>query len=218
MDLIYISKELNTHEKCVKYLEQKRWNDIPKCPYCGSEKSSPKRLRHTCSSCNNSFSVTVRTVFENSNLPLYKWFMAISIILAAKKGVSSLQLSRDIRVNKNTAWLMQMKIRAAMENDDLGIALTQQESGISPIKFKKRDAQTLNVPRRILSYKVSDVVGLGGYWTHLKRAIIGQYHQIDEFYLHFYLSERKYKQCHSNLAFNGFERLLAGMLFVQREK
>lgn len=118
MDLTFITTHLNTHEKCIKYLEDQRWNGTPRCPYCKSTKSSPKALRHTCLSCSNSYSVTVGTAFEDSNLPLYKWFMAISLILSAKKGISSMQLSRDISVNKNTAWLLQMKIRKAMEQDD----------------------------------------------------------------------------------------------------
>jgi transposase-like protein len=119
MDLIYITKHLNTQRKCVKYLEKKRWNGIPTCPYCSSQRSGAKGLRHNCLDCTNSYSVKVGTVFESSNLPLMKWFMAISLILSAKKGISSMQLSRDISVNKNTAWLLQMKIRNAMSKGDL---------------------------------------------------------------------------------------------------
>lgn len=118
MDLIYITKHLNTQHKCIRYLEKKRWNGTPICPYCGSDHSGPKGLRHNCLNCRNSYSVTVGTVFENSNLPLFKWFMAISLILSAKKGISSLQLSRDLSINKNTAWLLQMKIRRAMKNNE----------------------------------------------------------------------------------------------------
>lgn len=119
MDLIYITTHLNTHEKCVKYLEKERWNGVPTCPYCESKKSSSKALRHTCLDCTNSYSVTVGTAFEDSNLPLYKWFIAIVLILSAKKGISSLQLSRDLSVNKNTAWLLQMKIRKAMQEEEI---------------------------------------------------------------------------------------------------
>lgn len=118
MNLIDITTELNTHEKCLKYLERQRWDGLPVCPYCSSKKSSPKGTRYTCLGCNNSYSVTVGTVFEDSNLPLYKWFMAIALILSAKKGISSMQLSRDLSINKNTAWLLQMKIRKAMKQDD----------------------------------------------------------------------------------------------------
>lgn len=119
MELVYVMNHLNTEEKCISYLETMRWNNQPECPYCCSIKSSPKELRYTCLTCNSSYSVKVKTVFESSNLPLTKWFLAISLILSAKKGISSLQLARDISVNKNTAWLLQLKIRNAMKTDEL---------------------------------------------------------------------------------------------------
>ena len=110
---------LNTEEKCISYLEKVRWDNQPECPYCASVNSSPKKLRYTCLRCNSSYSVKVKTVFESSNLPLTKWFLVISLILSAKKGISSLQLSRDISVNKNTAWFLQTKIRKAMKTNEL---------------------------------------------------------------------------------------------------
>ena len=56
---------------------------------------------------------------EATKLPLIKWFMAIGLILNAKKGISSLQLARDIGVNKNTAWYLQKRIRLAMDEEDV---------------------------------------------------------------------------------------------------
>jgi hypothetical protein len=58
--------------------------------------------------------VTVNTIFHHTHLPLQKWFLAISLILNAKKGLSARQLARDLKVNKNTAWFMGMRIRNAM--------------------------------------------------------------------------------------------------------
>lgn len=114
MDLISIIKELNTQQKCLNYLEQVRWSGEPVCPYCGSILFSRKDFRYTCRNCNNSYSVTVGTMFEDSNLPLTKWFLGISLMLSAKKGISSRQLARHLSVNKDTAWLLQKKIRLAM--------------------------------------------------------------------------------------------------------
>ncbi|MFB3057275.1 MAG: IS1595 family transposase, partial [Ignavibacteriaceae bacterium] len=67
--------------------------------------------------CNTSFSVTVGTIFHDTKLDLQKWFLAVSLILNAKKGISSRQLSRHLEVNKDTAWRMQMQIRKAMAQD-----------------------------------------------------------------------------------------------------
>jgi hypothetical protein len=58
--------------------------------------------------------VTVGTIFHHTHLPLQKWFLALSLVLNAKKGISARQLGRDLEVNKDTAWRMAMKIRQAM--------------------------------------------------------------------------------------------------------
>ncbi len=122
MNIVTIFKKFPTQKSCIKHLEQVRWGNNPICPYCTSQnvKSviSQGRERYHCNPCNNSFRVTVRTIFHNTRLPLQKWFLGISLILNAKKGLSALQLSRDIEVNKNTAWRIAMQIRKAMTQVD----------------------------------------------------------------------------------------------------
>lgn len=102
---------------CIQYLEGLRWQNEPECPYCKSKQSSQRKdsHRHQCNNCNNSYSVLVGTIFEDTKLPLFKWFLAISLMLNAKKGLSALQLGRDIGVNRKTAWYLQMRIRKAMQ-------------------------------------------------------------------------------------------------------
>ena len=114
MNLIQIFKKFPSQEACIAHLEEKRWNNNPVCPYCNAKQSSKMSGRHHCNRCNTSFSVTVNTIFHHTHLPLQKWFLAISLILNAKKGISSRQLARDIEVTKDTAWRMQMQIRKAM--------------------------------------------------------------------------------------------------------
>ena len=117
MNLIQIYKEFPTHESCIDHLEKVRWGDKPKCPYCKSDKQTPlkeKQQRYHCNNCNTSYSVTVGTIFHDTKLDLQKWFLAISLILNAKKGISSRQLARDLETRPNTAWRMQMQIRKAM--------------------------------------------------------------------------------------------------------
>ena len=120
MNILETRKRFSTKRRCIKYLEEKRWEGSPKCPYCDSTKSSSraKEHRYQCNSCNRSYSVTVGTIFHNSNLCLTKWLLAISLILNAKKGISSRQLSRDLGVDKNTAWYLQMRVRRAMNEHD----------------------------------------------------------------------------------------------------
>jgi transposase-like protein len=116
MNIIQVYEQFPTDSDCIAHLESVRWPGGPRCPYCGSDKSSalPKEHRYHCYNCKTSYSVTVNTIFHDTKLDLQKWFLAISLILNAKKGISSRQLCRDLAVNKNTAWYMAMRIRKAM--------------------------------------------------------------------------------------------------------
>ena len=114
MNILEVFEQFPTQESCTQYLEKVRWGDQVVCPYCKSERTAPAEHRHRCYNCKTSFSVTVGTIFHQTHLPLQKWFLAIMLMLNAKKGISALQLSRDLRVNKNTAWRMNMQIRKAM--------------------------------------------------------------------------------------------------------
>lgn len=115
MNIIQIYKKFPTQNACLAHLEQVRWNNEPVCPYCKSKKQSPlpKEHRYHCNSCNKSYSVTVGTIFHSTKMDLQKWFLGITLVLNAKKGLSARQLSRDIEVTKDTAWRMQMQIRKA---------------------------------------------------------------------------------------------------------
>lgn len=122
MNIIQVYKQFPTDESCIAHLEAVRWQGKPKCPYCNSLRVTKtlKGERYHCNACNTSFSVTVRTIFHKTKIDFQKWFLAISLVLNAKKGVSARQLARDIEVNKNTAWLMLMRIRKAVrEQGDL---------------------------------------------------------------------------------------------------
>ena len=119
MNIIQIYKQFPTEGDCIDHLEAVRWGTKIACPYCNSrrtvsrQQTSTKR-RHHCNNCNTSFSVTVGTIFHHTHLDLQKWFLAVSIILNAKKGISARELARNLEVNKDTAWRISMKIRDAM--------------------------------------------------------------------------------------------------------
>ena len=116
MNIIRIYQLFPTEADCVAHLEAVRWKGEPICPYCGALQSTalPKEHRHHCNACKTTFSVTVGTIFHHTHLPLQKWLLAVSLVLNAKKGLSSRQLARDLEVNKNTGWRMGMQIRKAM--------------------------------------------------------------------------------------------------------
>lgn len=163
MNIIQIFQRFPTQESCIEHLEKARWGGVPKCPYCASENTHPNDGRHYCYNCKTSFSVTVGTIFHRTHLPLQKWFLAISLILNAKKGISALQLSRDLEVNKNTAWRVSMQIRKAMsqmENRELLSGIIEMDEtyiGGKPRKGRKYDDD--DKPKRGRGTKKSPVVG-----------------------------------------------------------
>jgi transposase-like protein len=95
MNIVQVYEKFPTEEDCILHLEEVRWHGKPVCPYCGSNRTTENEHRHHCNNCNTSFSVTVNTIFHHTHLPLQKWFLAISLVLNAKKGLSARQLARD---------------------------------------------------------------------------------------------------------------------------
>lgn len=96
------------------------WNGKPKCPHCelsNKPYSIEGGKRYKCDGCYKKFSRTTGTVFENSKLPLSKWFIAIYLCTSRKTGTSSHQLSRDINVTQKTAWFMLHRIREMLKEN-----------------------------------------------------------------------------------------------------
>jgi len=116
--LPHLLNHFKDNETCVAYLEKQRWDGNPVCPHCGTDSKPYKTNRgYKCSDkdCRKKFTVTVGTVMENSKIKLNLWFAAIYIATAHKKGISSLQLSRDLGVTQTTAWFMLHRIREMLK-------------------------------------------------------------------------------------------------------
>ena len=275
MNIISIFKKFPTQESCIEYLEKIKWNNEPECPYCHQKHSTliqDKKYhikRYHCNKCNTTFSVLINTIFQDTKLELQKWFLAISIIMNAKKGISSRQLARDLEVNLKTAWYMQMRIRKAMKQDEnqllkgivemdetyiggkprgkgehkrgrgtnkLAIIGMVERKGIVKAelqdkkKLKCKDLKKLvynNIDKRLSTLITDDYRGymnmneiinhktinhsikeyvkidntgfklhtntIEGFWSLLKRCIVGQYHSLSGKYLNKYIDEFCFK-------------------------
>jgi transposase-like protein len=116
--LIEITKKFSDKETCVEYLTNIRWNGHVICAHCNHDKVyelKGKNKRFKCASCRKQFSATKGTIFENSPITLQKWFIAIYLMTSHKKGISSMQLAKDLGVCQKTAWFMLQRIRFAVE-------------------------------------------------------------------------------------------------------
>ncbi len=153
MDLISIFSRYPDHEHCIEHLEKVGFGDQPYCPLCGGLKVARKadgdRIgRWNCHYCKASFNVLSKTIFQKTKIPLQKWFLAIGLLLNAKKSVSSHQLARDLDLNQKTAWYMGMRIRRAMklEGELLQGIIEADECyiGGKPRKGNRRDGDKPN--------------------------------------------------------------------------
>jgi transposase-like protein len=122
-------------DKARELLESKLWPNGPLCPHCGSTKwylivGKPESKNPTpkgtykCAACRKKFTVRIGTVYEDSPLPLRKWLMAIHLMTSSKKGISSHQLARELKVTIKTAWFLSHRIRQAMEEGPSGELLS----------------------------------------------------------------------------------------------
>lgn len=280
-NLLEAQAYFHSEEICRKHLERLCWGETPVCPYCASAKApyklkGGKRYRCSDKDCRADFSVTIGTIFENSKIPLQKWFLAIYIASAHKKGISSLQLSRDIGVTQKTAWFLLHRIREMLDNkaplmlegivevDETYVGGKEHNKHQSPHAKKKRLAGRKSFPKTHgsdkamvfgllardgnvvnfvvpnahtetllpiinnlvkkgstmvtdqlnaytnvtkLGYKhesvnhyqreyvrgIAHTAGIDGYWSLLKRGIVGIYHNVSPKHLQRYCDEFSYR-------------------------
>jgi transposase-like protein len=283
--IIEVARVFAHEETCHAYLEAARWPEGVRCLQCGSEKISkytakgktridkkgnvkqgPDRYLYQCmeQTCKFQFTTTVGTLFNDTHLPLSKWFTAIAIMCNAKKGASAKQMERDLDVSYKTAWYLCHRIRKAMdegvdpftgtvEADETYIGgkydkrrarqrwdkpavfgMIERETGKVHVKHipaanrwniggeidavVKPEAKMMtdesklyaNLTKRGFKHEIvihSDkewvrgechTQGIDGFWSLLKRGIIGSFHQVSVKHLDRYISEFQFR-------FNGRE-------------
>jgi transposase-like protein len=113
--------QFGSEDKCHEYLAALRWPDGVRCPRCEAEGEDASKVgniydrhQYECSRCRYQFSVRVGTIFEDSKLPLWKWFLTTYLMVVSKKGVSANQIKEMVGVSYKTSWYLCHRIRAAM--------------------------------------------------------------------------------------------------------
>jgi transposase-like protein len=116
MNLVDINTLFGTEDKCRELLVRLRFPEGPRCLRCKApavELETEKQLFY-CKDCDYQFSVTSGTVFNDSHLPLAKWFLTTHLLCEAKKGMSACQVQRTVGMSYKTAWYLCHRIRSAM--------------------------------------------------------------------------------------------------------
>lgn len=119
--IIEIIQTFKDEQTCLEYLEELRWGGVVISPFDKDSKVYKcKGGKYRCKNTGKYFNVKTNTLFDNTKIELQKWFIAIWLVTSHKKGISSLQLSKDIDVTQKTAWFMLQRIRKCfgIENDN----------------------------------------------------------------------------------------------------
>lgn len=117
--LLQVLDYFKNEETCITYLANSRWGETPCCPNCGNVGAYVTNRGFKCKAkeCQKKFTVTTGTIFENTKISLRIWFAAMYLCTAHKKGISSLQLSRDLNITQKTAWFVLHRIREMLNSN-----------------------------------------------------------------------------------------------------
>jgi transposase-like protein len=123
--LLQVMEAFPDEQTCINHLRAIRWKGGAYCPHCGSTKVyhfSDDRT-HKCGECRQRFSIKVGTIFEDTKLPLRKWFIAIWLITSHKKGIASTQLAKDLKITQKSAWFVLHRLRYAARTQSFAAPL-----------------------------------------------------------------------------------------------
>src|ERR1700683_546607 len=105
MNLIKLVEQFANEDKAPGDLTQFAWAEGVHCPRCNADKVSPikDRSQYSCNACEYQFSVTSGTIFNDSHLPIWKWFLAVYLMTESKKGMSACQIQRTLAIGSYRA-------------------------------------------------------------------------------------------------------------------
>jgi transposase-like protein len=133
------------------YIEGRLWPQGPRCPVCGLGERITARKEgfYRCNQCKEDFTVRTGTIFERSHVPLHKWVYAMYLLVTARKGISSMQLSKEIGITQKSAWFVLHRLREACGPDleKLRGIIEIDETYIGGIEANKHEYKKLKAGR-----------------------------------------------------------------------
>ncbi len=123
--LLQMMEAFPDEQTCVDHIRAIRWKNGAYCPHCGCTKifHFSDNVTHKCAECRKRFSIKVGTIFQDTKLPLRKWFIAIWLITSHKKGIASTQIAKDLKITQKTGWFVLHRLRHAARTQSFNAPL-----------------------------------------------------------------------------------------------
>ncbi len=157
-------KTFSSEEKCIEHLENLRWNGNVVSPFDPTSKVYKcANHKYKCKNTKRYFNAKTGTIFENTNIPLQKWFVVVWLISSHKKGISSLQLARDLGTTQKTAWFMLHRIRVCLgleNNSQLSNEVEVDETYIGGREKNKHESKQVEGTQGRSTKTKTPVLGL----------------------------------------------------------
>jgi transposase-like protein len=176
INLVNLIERFGTDEKCRAYLTELKWPKGVECPRCKSQSVSTiaERDQYDCNKCRYQFSVTSGTIFHDSHLPIWKWFLTIYLMIESKKGISANQVSRTVQVTYKTAWYLCHRVRAAMREVSVDLLKGIVEVDETYIggkihgtdQWRRNKACVIGAVERDGDIRLSVIKSPNRYWLH----------------------------------------------------
>jgi transposase-like protein len=191
LGLLEPADEESFERECRDYLSQLRWPGGVECPRCSEHARLlwlTSRSKWHCYGCRYQFSLTAGTVFHSSHLPVWKWFVAVELMLSSPDGISAYELRRALGGSYKTAWFAAHRIRAAMRGHGAELLRNLVEAEL-------REAGVASMPAP------ADLDRANTRVLARMRRVAGPHHPLSVKYLPAYIDERRWRSAHEGNPF-----------------